>query len=82
VETAKKRSSEEQAMDTTRMGLGTDQLEMPTPQEHVIDLATERPPVPRAEVHNDVDVSVPPGEAALAGLAPWARRLDLPGIDT
>lgn len=55
-----------------RMGLGTDQLELPA---HVAAL----PSAPRIDVRCE-PVHLPDG-AALAGLAPWAQRMQLPGID-
>lgn len=59
-----------------RMGLGTDQMELP---EGLAQEVTAMPPVPGADVPR-ATVHLPDGDER-ADLAPWAGRMQLPGID-
>jgi len=70
-------------MDDLRMGLGIDQLEIPAGLvEQVAGLASALPPAPRAIAEDSAADMAPMPVGALAGLAPWARRMDLPGVDS
>ncbi len=61
-----------------RAGLGTDELDLIGNIEDEVHVLEDAPhhgqavPVPRA----------PWDEGALVGLAPWAERMQLPGVDT
>ena len=63
-----------------RMGLGTDQLALPA------ELASAAPdPHGQNFGHHHADLPAPRHSLdsdELAELAPWARRMQLPGIDT
>ena len=64
-------------MQDTRMGLGTDQLELPAGMAGL-------PPVvpPQARTSPGRSIGHPPVVPAPVGLAPWAAQLQLPGVDT
>ena len=67
-------------MDELRMGLGTDQLELPPELAADIAAVTLLPPTQRSEMH--LADTAEPDQAALAELAPWADSMQLPGVDT
>lgn len=59
--------------DDPRMGLGTDQLSLPR------DLDLELPPAPRRRTR--AASAAMPKAGSLDVLAPWAARMQLPGVD-
>lgn len=64
-------------MDEMRMGLGTDQLEIPAGMSQE---ALTLPPSPHG-----TQFGAPahlPSSTSAARLAPWASQMQLPGVDT
>lgn len=68
-------------MNRERMGLGTDQWVLPEQLASGPPPLPLMPPPPRG-AGSTPDPQPAPSHAALAGLAPWAVQMQLPGMDT